>query len=279
MPNDPREVLSRPAPPPDATVAYGDDPLQIADLHLPAPEAATGAPVVFVHGGFWMPAFDRVHARPLVAGLVAAGHPVANVEYRRTGQPGGGWPGTCDDVADAIRSVPTLLATAMAERGDDVARMSRPILMGHSAGGHLALWAAHECGPDTVDGVVALAPVADLARAYALALGGGAVVQWLGGSPTEVPDHYAAADPAANLPIGVPIVVIAGELDAQVPYEIGRAFVEAARAAGDDARFIGLANTDHFALIDPESAAWPAVLQAVMSLTAGNEGGGSVDRR
>jgi acetyl esterase/lipase len=247
-------VLTRPAPPPDATVPYGDDPNQVIDLHLPAPGAMAYGPVVMIHGGFWMAEFDRVHTRPLVADLVAHGYPVANIEYRRIGQPGGGWPGTLDDVAAAIRSVPAAL-------GD--AGTAPPVLMGHSAGGQLALWAARRAG---VRGVVALAPVADLAEAYQLGLGGGATGQLLGGGPADVPERYAIADPSANLPIGVPTVVVHGELDRQVPYQLGRDFAERAGVA-----FVGLAHSEHFALIDPRSAVWPAVRDALIHVDGGRQ--------
>jgi dipeptidyl aminopeptidase/acylaminoacyl peptidase len=135
--------------------------------------------------------------------------------------------------------------------------------MGHSAGGHLALWTAARGGAALTRGVVALAPVADLARAYRLRLGDDAVRLLLGGGPEDVPERYAAADPAALLPLGVPLAVVHGHLDQQVPYPVGADFAAAARLAGDDARLVELPDAEHFALIDPLSPAWPAVLDAL----------------
>lgn len=266
VPSEPREVLTRPAPPPTFTVAYGDDPEQVADLWLPS----TGSPplplVVVVHGGFWMAEWDRKHAAPLAAALAAHGYPVASLEYRRIGQPGGGWPGTFDDVATGLAELPELVAVAIAERGGAPLDATRPILIGHSAGAHLALWAGHQIGSVATRGVVALAPVANLTEAYRLGLEEGAVTKLLGGGPEDVPERYAAADPSANLPIGVPVVVVHGDLDAQVPVAIGAGFAAAARRAGDTIRMLRLPDVEHFALIDPQSAVWPQVSGAVAML-------------
>jgi acetyl esterase/lipase len=250
--HDPREVLTRPAPPPDLTIRYGADPEQVVDVRLPPPGTPARPPVVFLHGGFWMAEYDRAHVGPLAADLAARGYPVVCPEYRRVGQAGGGWPGTLDDVAAGL--------AAVAERLE----LRAPVLAGHSAGGQLALWAA---GRVPCRGVVALAPVADLGEGYRLRLDGGAVARLLGGGPEDVPDRYAAADPARLLPPPVPVVVVHGDRDEQVPVGIGRDYVAAARRAGGDARLVELAGVEHFALIDPLSPAWPAVLAAFADLS------------
>ncbi|HWG99022.1 MAG TPA: alpha/beta hydrolase fold domain-containing protein, partial [Pilimelia sp.] len=208
MEADPRSVLTRPAPPPDATLAYGPLPDQVADLRLPAvtgparsvaPAGRGGAPLVLVvHGGFWRSEYDRSHVGPMAADLAARGWPVAVVEYRRTGTPGGGWPGTFQDVAEALARVPDLVAGECAARGVPGPAPGGPVVVGHSAGGHLALWLA-ATAPRRLRGVLALAPVADLAAAHELDLDGGAVAALLGGGPADVPDRYAAADPAARV--------------------------------------------------------------------------------
>jgi acetyl esterase/lipase len=242
---DPRDVLSRPAREPDRTLRYGPDPNQLADVHLP-PDSVPGRPlVVFLHGGFWRAGWDRVHARPLAAGLAARGHPVACLEYRRVGQPGGGWRGTFDDVAAGVEAVVGQLG------------LGTPILAGHSAGGHLALWAAHRV---PVRGVLALAPVTDLARGHALGLGDGAVAALLGGAPDEVPDRYAYAEPDAPQ---VPTVLVHGTEDRHVPVELSRAYT--ARTGGD-VRLVELRGFGHFAPIDPGSGAWPAILATLDQL-------------
>ncbi|MFK4241344.1 alpha/beta hydrolase family protein [Micromonospora chokoriensis] len=261
MPADPRAVLTRPAPKPDRTVAYGDHPDQVADLRCPAETGPARPLVVVVHGGFWRAEYDRQHTGPLAAALAAAGYPVAQVEYRRTGQPGGGWPGTLTDVLTGVAELPALAAEALPDR---VSRAA-PVLLGHSAGGHLAMYVA-ATAPATVAGVLALAPVADLGEAYRRDLDGGAVAALLGGGPTEVPDRYAAADPRVLVPVQTRTVVMHGSEDRQVPAEMSRDFVTAARAAGSDISLVELPGCEHFGLIDPESPAWPQVLVMLRSL-------------
>ncbi|WP_446217526.1 alpha/beta hydrolase family protein [Micromonospora sp. IBHARD004] len=261
MPADPRAVLTRPAPAPDATVAYGEHPEQVADLRRPAGDGPARPLVVVVHGGFWRAEYDRSHTGPMAAALAALGHPVAQVEYRRTGQPDGGWPHTLTDVLAGVAALPGLAAAAMPGRVAGVP----PILVGHSAGGHLALYvAAH--APGTVGGVLALAPVADLAEAYRLDLDAGAVAALLGGGPADVPDRYAAADPSALVPIRVRTVVIHGGQDRQVPVRMSRSWAAAARAAGSPTTLVELPECEHFGLIAPGSAAWPRVVDALRSL-------------
>jgi acetyl esterase/lipase len=263
---DPRAVLTRPAPPPDVTVSYGGLPEQVADLRLPAAGPVDAGPrplVVVVHGGFWRAGYDRAHTGPLAAALAGRGFPVAQLEYRRTGQPGGGWPGTFDDVAAGLTAVPRLAAEVARDRGVPV-DPGPPVLVGHSAGGHLALWYAGTA-PTRVRGVLALAPVADLAEAYRLDLDAGAVAALLGGGPADVPDRYAAADPARRPP-SIPTVIVHGDRDRQVPPGISRRYATAARVAGSAVRLVELSGVEHFGLIDPSSEAWPAVTEALHSL-------------
>jgi acetyl esterase/lipase len=261
---DPREVLTRPAAGPDFTVRYGAHPDQVADVRLP-PGEVTRPLVIFIHGGFWKADFDRQHTAPLAVDLAGHGYPVATIEYRRMGQAGGGWPGTFDDVAAAVAAVPDLVVAAPAARGRIDRDLARPVVAGHSAGGHLALWVAGEVGTG-VRGVLALAPVADLALAYRLGLDDGAVAVLLGGGPREVPERYAVADPARRPATGVPTVVVHGADDVVVPIEVGRGYVTAARRAGGDPRLVKLPGIEHFGVIDPRSPAWPAVLAALSAL-------------
>lgn len=251
-----RDVLSRWAPGPDFTVTYGAD--QVADVRLPPGRAS--AAVLFLHGGFWRHAYDRTHVGPLAVALAAAGYLTITPEYRRTGGPGGGWPGTFDDVAAAVREVPAAVAAGLPL-----------VLAGHSAGGHLALWAAAGLAGDgrPPRGVLALAPVADLVTAYQLDLDQGAVAALLGGGPDEQPGRYQAADPMALLPVGVPLVLVHGDRDAQVPTELSRRFAAAARQAGDDVTLHEWPGVDHFAVIDPESTVWPRIVTAVERLVDG----------
>ena len=260
----PRDILTRSAPPPDLTIRYGEQPDQLADVWLPH---ATPAPlVIFIHGGFWRAAYDRTHAAPLAADLAERGFAVATIEYRRVGQPGGGWLGTFSDVAAAAAAVPDLLAKELAHRGLPPVNADRPILAGHSAGGHLALWYA-AVAPDAVGGVLALAPVADLIAAVRRRLGNDAVVALLGGGPDALPDRYASADPMAHLPLKVRTIIVHGVEDEEVPVELSRDYAESAQRAGDDTALVELAGVEHYAVIDPLSRAWPAVLEALRQLT------------
>lgn len=251
---------------------YGEHPDQQADIRLPDPPGGPGQSrplVIFIHGGFWSAEYDRAHVGPLAADLAAKGYPVATVEYRRIGQPGGGWPGTFSDIAAAAVAVPDLLAKEVAHRRGRRgagAGVDRPVLAGHSAGGHLALWYA-ALAPDAVRGVLALAPVADLRLACHLRLGDDATRALLGGGPDEVPDRYAAADPAALLPSGVRTVIVHGVDDDLVPIEVSRQYARAAELAGDDTALVELAGVEHFAVIDPLSRAWPVVLDALGALS------------
>jgi len=256
--------MRRPAAPPDLVLRYADGDEGVIDVRLPV--VASPAPVVVIlHGGFWKPEFDRIHTGSMAVALAAAGYLAVTPEYRRVRQPGGGWPGTMDDVAAALDALPALLAAA----APDPADLSRLVLVGHSAGGQLALWSARRAsagsGVIAVGGVVALAPVGDLATAALIDLDDGAVQDFLGGDVGEVPDRYLAADPTQLVPIGVRLVVLHGDADPYVPVAQSTAFVDAARAAGDDISFSLLTGEDHFALIDPLSTAWPKVVAAIGS--------------
>jgi acetyl esterase/lipase len=267
---DSRDVLSRAAAAPRLTLRYGDLPDQVVDVRLPSGDALRPL-VVVVHGGFWMAEFDRAHAGPQSVGLADAGYVVATVDYRRVGQRGGGWPGTFDDIAALTDAVPSLVAAAIPDRVDT----SRTVLVGHSAGGHLAAWAAarHRLPKESpwrlakpLDvGVVSLAGVLDLELSERLGLGEHAARQLLGGSPRRRRDRYALADPAALLPTGGRLVAVHGTRDETVPVELSRRYVDRARGSGDPAELVEIAGCGHFELIDPLSVAWPAVLSAVAS--------------
>lgn len=228
-----RDVLSRPAPA-GRVVPYGDLPEQVVEYW-----DGDGPQVVFIHGGFWRSEYDRAHVRPLCNDLAARGYSVAAIEFRRTAPGVPGWTATFDDVLAALKAV-----------GGD------PILAGHSAGGHLALWAASRGA--SARGVLALAPVADVVAAYRDDLDEGAAVALLGGTPEEFPDRYAEATPGDP---GVPTVLIHGDADRQVPISQSRTF--------GHGRLIELPGVDHFALIDPapgHSGVWGVVLDALASL-------------
>lgn len=252
---------------PYTTVPYGDEPDQFGELWL-RPGAAA---VVLLHGGFWRARYrlDIMHA--LADDLWLAGYTVWNLEYRRVGgsgggggggDGGGGWPGTLRDVSSGF----DVLVDLAAEYGFDVGRV--PVI-GHSAGGHLALWLA---GRGRLDAeawgaprllpslVVGLAAVGDLGLAHGLGLSDGAAFEFIGASPEREPGRYREASPVSLLPLGCPQLLVHGTEDDSVPFSMSERYVEAARAAGGpQCELIVLPGTGHLELIDPGTAAWHAV--------------------
>jgi len=227
---------------------YGDDASQFIDFRW-ADESAARPLVIMIHGGFWRSRFDLSHSASFCDALTGAGYHTANIEYRRVGQSGGGWPVTLDDVRAA--------ATFACRRANQ-----RVVVMGHSAGGHLALWLAAELS--VLCGVIALAPVASLRLGWQLNLSNGAVRDFLGGSPEEVPERYAAADPAER-PSQAPRTLIHGTADDVVPIELSRAYLEARARDSNPPRLLEVPGGDHFAVIDPRGQAWDLVLTSLLA--------------
>ena len=253
------------APPPAPCIAYGDHPDQVGNLHLPAGVGGPWPCVVLLHGGFWRTGWDRTLMTPLAIDLATRGVAAWNVEYRRVGQEGGGWPGTFDDVAAAADHVAQLDAV-------DAARVAT---CGHSAGGHLALWlAAREGLPAGAPGgrprvqpllAVAQAGVSDLEQAWRDDLGRGAVAALLGGSPRELPDRYEAASPAASTPLGVPQLLVHGTADDIVP--VSQSLLHGDRDPA--AEVAEVHEADHFDVIDPRHEAWQLVARRLAGALAG----------
>jgi|SRR5579862_2853303 len=260
------DILSQPPPPADARLTYGPDPNQFLDLRFPPLKSKAAAPlplVINIHGGFWRAKYDLLHTGHLCAALTAKGFATANIEYRRVGNQGGAWPGTFADIRSAYHF---LLQNAEARNLD----AHRVVIMGHSAGGQLALClAAHEV---TVTCVVSLAGVVDLQCAYQLHLSNDAVVEFLGGKPGEVPDHYREADP---MELSIPQArqrLIHGSADEIVPPAFSSDYVAAKqKRAGkekEDSQLVAISNATHFDLIDPRSQAWKHVEATVVELAA-----------
>lgn len=251
---------------------YGELPRQDGEWWLP-PGAGTRAgeqlpTVVLVHGGYWRPQYDRTLEDAVAADLAGRGYLVWNVDYAAADQP---WPRTLTDVALGYDH----LVRGRHARLVDPRRVA---VVGHSAGGQLALWLAARSrlsagtagtpvrGPRPAL-AVGQAPVAALARAARENLGGGAVALLLGGSPTQVPDRYAVADPTALLPTGLPTVCVHGTADDIVPLSQSEVYVAQARAAGDDATLVRVPG-GHFTHLDPGSAAIQALREALARLSA-----------
>ena len=243
-----QDILTLPPPKPDARIPYGDDPNQFGELRIPAGKGPHPV-VIFIHGGYWRAMYDLTHAGHLCAALTSTGFATWSLEYRRVGQPGGGWPGTMEDVRKGALHVQKL---SKAHRLD----LKHTVLAGHSAGGQLALWlAAQHALP--LRAVVPLAAVSDLRRAASLNLGNGIVAQYLGGTPEQVPDRYASSSPMQLLPISITQRVLHGTKDDVVPFEMSHQFAQASR----NAKLVPIEGAGHFDLIDPRSAAWPIVLR------------------
>ncbi len=247
-----RDLLTIPPIPGNRRVAYGNDQNQFFDLFLPiVPQAVA----MMIHGGFWRAKYDLLHASHLCAALAKSGIAVANLEYRRVGNAGGGWPGSYQDVREGFARLRKYFGDGM-----------KYVAVGHSAGGHLALRLATD--ETHLAGVVALAPVAVLKTAYEMKLSNHAVAEFLGGTPEEIPEIYAAACPSLH-PSTVQRILLHGANDTDVPITISKEFEEARQNDAGTVWFMKLEETEHMDLIDPESRAWPIVHMDIESLIEG----------
>ena len=247
------DILSLTAPKADVRVPYGSDSNQFVDLRMPKGKGPHGL-AIGVHGGYWRAKYDLGYLGNLCAGLTSQGIATANLEYRRVGNAGGGWPGTFADVRAGYQ----FLIQNAGKYGFDARRV---VVMGHSAGGQLGLClAAHEAG---VKGVISLAGVVDLQQAFALHLSNDAVVEFLGGTPTEVADHYREADPM-RLAIGARQWLVCGAEDEVVPPGFSRNYVTVKRKAKEDARLVEIAGAGHFEIVDPRVGAGKDMERVVM---------------
>jgi acetyl esterase/lipase len=227
-------------------IPYGDDALQFGELWLPDVGPGPVPTVVLIHGGFWRNRYALDLMDPLAADLAQRGFAAWNIEYRRVGDAGGGWPGTFDDIAAAVDH----LATIAAENGLDTSKVA---VVGHSAGGHLALWAAGRADAAVVPGIaIGQGPVVDVVACAEAGLSNGAAIELLGGGPDEVPERYAFATP--HLRAGPRMVAVVGSEDVNVPPAFSQGPPEVVTIDG----------ADHFDLIDPTHAAWTAVVELLV---------------
>lgn len=232
---------------------YGSERSQFGHLSLPGTPPPHRV-VVLIHGGFWHLPWSLDLMFGAARDLVASGTAVWNLEYRRVGEPGGGWPGTFNDILagfDALADLPGAADLDLTAVG----------AAGHSAGGHLALWLAAErgplsAGPVKLARIAGLAPVADLRAAWRKDVGGSAIEALLGGTPTRHPERYSAASPVERLPTGVDQLLVHGARDRMVPAELSRSYARAAEAAGDRVALAVVSRTGHMDVVDPRSRAW-----------------------
>lgn len=237
MPED-LSILTRTANPPDATIAYGDEADQIADIRYGARGSELPL-LVLIHGGFWKPEYDRAHVEVMSTALAEAGWTTLTLEYRRvSGQPDV----TIQDISAAIDALPSRINR----------HSGKLLLVGHSAGGHLVLWAAAQNRKAPIQGVLALAPAADLDMAHSLNLGDGAVQRFLGEAPSKRPDinPMLLATPATA------VTILQGIEDEIVPPALATSYC----TAFSNTRLVQIADAGHFALIDPANKAWASVV-------------------
>ena len=267
-----QDVLSAKPIEPDFVLAYGTDPEQFGHLRLP--EGSGPFPVlVIIHGGCWLSFANLEYMSRFATDLSKAGVATWNIEYRRVDNPGGGWPNTFLDVAKGIDYLRSLESKYRLD-------LNQVVVVGHSAGGHLALWAAgrpnvpegsplHLEAPLAIKGVVSLsgpgqlAPLRDTDNEVC---GGDVVDKLMGGSPEEVPGNYAAGSPVRLLPLGVPLRLLTGVDDPAVPPRFSNAFAAAAMEAGDKVTAVTLEGAAHFEAIVPGTDVWPDVRSIILSL-------------
>lgn len=229
---------------------YGSHRQNRADLHVPRDGSGRCPVVVLVHGGYWRAFYGKVVMKALAADLVRRGYATWNIEYRRIGRrQGGGYPATFDDVRAGIDYLAML--------DDDRLDLDDVTFIGHSAGGHLALWAASSDREAAVQPtrVIALAPITNLVSvgepAYAL----------MGCQPRDNPERYAECDPMQLLPVGRPVLLVHGADDGTIPIQRTREYVAAAAEAGDDVQLIEPTPGGHRSHVDPRSAGWRAAME------------------
>ncbi len=265
-----QEIAALPVSPADYRIQYGAGKLQFGDLRLP--EGSGLHPlVVVIHGGCWLNAFDLEYAGNLCAAFSGEGIATWSLEYRRVGDIGGGWPGTFEDVAQGLDYVQELAKMYPID-------VNRVITLGHSAGGHLALWLAareklsqdspfYTPEPFRIQGVVSLAGITDI-KTYSAGPSdcNQAALHLLGGTVADVKDRYDLTNPLDLLPFGIAQRLIHGYHDEIVSPDQARSYVEHAQKVGDNAELIMIENAAHFELIAPHISAFSVVKQVVLEL-------------
>ncbi len=269
----PSDVDALPVRTAGVRIAYGPDSLQFGNLRLPDGRGPFPVAIV-IHGGCWYSPYANIrNAAPLADALRDAGIATWNVEYRRYDHPGGGWPGTFRDVADAADHVRTLATAYPLDT-------TRVVAVGHSAGAQLGAWlatraqleaasAVYTPHPLQLSGVVALGGVMDMREFQGRqrqTCGNPAIESVIGGLPSEVPERYRDVSPIERLPLGVPHVHVAGALDRIAPRDVTEAFAAKARALGDSVRIVTVPALGHHDVMAPATAGGMAASAAVRAL-------------
>lgn len=272
----PAELQALPSKPPDQRIAYGAEPVQYGELRFPSGPGPHPV-AILIHGGCFKAAYATLRdLSPMGEALKEMGIASWNVEYRRLGEPGGGWPSTYLDVGRAVDHVRTLADKYPLDLG-------RVVVVGHSAGGHLAMWAAararmpkgsnlHVAAPLAVRGVLDLAGPVDLTAnigGYEELCHDTVITDLLGGTPATVPDRYKQASAINLLPLGIPQILLIGGYEEFVPHPIAEIYVRAARMAGDPVQLMVIPRVGHFEIASPRATPWPRVASASRSLLDG----------
>lgn len=254
------------------TIPYGNNSSQFGVMRIP--EVSGKCPVVVtIHGGFWKARYGLEEISPLDEDLTKRGYATWNIEYRRVGEPGGGWAGTFHDAVDSVNFLSHL-------EKDFPLDLSRAVIVGHSAGGHLALWLASRANKQNRDemgdilqvpikGIISLAGVSDLKKMWEMDVQrdiDSPVANFIGGTPKEFPDRYRLASPMELLPMNIPQILFHGDSDSDVPVELSLGYYHKGLGLKDRVNLTILPKTDHFMLIDPLSAAWRSVINALNKL-------------
>ncbi|MEO8964404.1 MAG: alpha/beta hydrolase [Gammaproteobacteria bacterium] len=260
----------------DQQIAYGKDPLQFAELRLPHKPGPYPV-VIIIHGGCWVSKFADLHNTAALAdALRASGYATWNVEYRREDNAGGGWPGTFTDVAQAADFLPTIADKYSLD-------LNRVIVIGHSAGGQLALWLAarhrlptsgplYSAKPLAVRGVVTLGGVTDMKafREYnnsrRICDSSDVIGNLLGQTEEKITERYRSVSPIELLPFNVPQILIYGKDDKIVPATFGKTYQQVAQSKGDKVKIVEVPYAAHHELIVPNSVSWPVLHSAIKSL-------------
>ena len=264
------EIVSFEKPSFEHHIKYGKHLLQFGELRLPQGKGPFPV-IVFIHGGCWLSEFDLHHVGAVCADLKKEGYAVWTPEYRRIGNEGGGWTGTFEDVGKSVDYLRTMASSFPLD-------LNKVILMGHSAGGHLALWLAarknlasnsplYSPHPLSIKGVIALAAITDLKTYDKVGNScSSSVIQLLNGSYDEVSQRYMEASPIQLLPIGVASRLVHGTLDSIVPIRQSQQYKDRARANNDDSQVIEIQHAGHFDMVSPYSEAWKVIKKVIREL-------------
>src|SRR5262249_8283189 len=265
-----RSILTDPAPPADHRIPYGKDEYQFGELRLP--KGAGPRPpypvAIIIHGGCWLSQYGLSYMGHLAANLTEAGVATWSIEYRRIGNTGGAWPGTFEDAAHAADHLRELAKKYPLD-------LNHVVAIGHSAGGHLALWLAarknlpkespvYSLDPLPLRGVVSLAGITDLRKTGTARDKQRVDLMW--GTSKDKTAKYNIASPIELLPLKIKHTIVQGDDDDIIPMGMATEYVEAAKKKGDDVKLVVIEKAGHFEIVNPKSFAGPMVKSEVLTL-------------